>query len=85
VPGPRDCTYRGYLLLENRWLRLQGTRRVLLNVRYAPCFAAQRNDAMCQGQAVTLLNRLRSTAIDLWDTFARPRSRVTVAAQGRVG
>src|SRR6266404_1043562 len=27
---------------------------------------------------VTLLNRLRSTAIDLRDNFARPRSRVTV-------
>ena len=23
--GPRDRTYRGYLLLENRWLRLQGS------------------------------------------------------------
>src|SRR6266436_5983193 len=37
---------------------------------------------------VTLLNRLRSTAIDLRDNFARPRSRVTVAAafleRGRV-
>jgi hypothetical protein len=33
--GPRDRTCRGYLVRENPWLQLQGTRRVLLNVRYA--------------------------------------------------
>jgi hypothetical protein len=34
--GPRDRTYLGYPVRENRWLQLQGTRPVLLNVRYAP-------------------------------------------------
>jgi hypothetical protein len=35
VRGPRDRTCRGYLVRENPWLQLQGTRRVLLDVRYA--------------------------------------------------
>jgi hypothetical protein len=35
VRGPCNRIYRGYLLRENPWLQLQGTRRVLLNVRYA--------------------------------------------------
>jgi hypothetical protein len=33
--GPRDAAMSGYLLRENPWLQLQGTRPVLLNVGYA--------------------------------------------------
>ena len=33
--GPRDRTYRGYLVRENPWLQLQGKRCVLLNFRHA--------------------------------------------------
>jgi hypothetical protein len=34
--GPRHRDPSGYLVRENPWLQLHGTRRVLLNVRYAP-------------------------------------------------
>ena len=67
MPGPRDRTYRGYLLRENPWLRLQGgttsakIARLRRGIRdrvdlceHATVFSVQ--DLICSVRGNTILN-----------------------------